>query len=94
MSVYVDDMRAGFGRMVMCHMIADSTDELLDMADKIGVNRRWLQKAGTNHEHFDIALSKRAQAIRLGAVPVTMMELGRLLNARREATPSTDGSSA
>ena len=44
MSVYVDDMEAGFGRMVMCHMWADKLDELLDMADAIGVQRKWLQR--------------------------------------------------
>ena len=75
MSVYVDDMKAGFGRMVMCHMIADSTKELLAMADRIGVQRKWIQHAGTSREHFDICLSKRVAAIRMGALPITQREL-------------------
>lgn len=83
MSVYVDDMKAKFGRMKMCHMIADSHSELLAMAEKIGVATRWIQKRGTPHEHFDICLSKRAMAIKLGAKEVTTMELGRILHARR-----------
>ncbi len=32
MAFYVDDMEARFGRMKMCHMIADTTEELLEMA--------------------------------------------------------------
>jgi len=86
MTVYVDTMRAKLGRMTMCHMIADSTEELLAMADQIGVQRKWLQKAGTTDEHFDIALSKRKLAIASGAEEITMMDLGRKLRARR-ATP-------
>lgn len=85
MTVYVDNMRASYGRMKMCHMIADSTDELLAMADKIGVARKWLQKAGTAHEHFDIALTKRDLAVKNGAVEVSMMDLGRIIRARRAA---------
>lgn len=83
MAVYVDNMRAAYGRMKMCHMIADSSEELLAMADRIGVARRWLQKAGTTHEHFDIALSKRALAVAAGAIEVSKMDLGRILRARR-----------
>ena len=55
MTVYVDDMKARFGRMVMCHMIADTEEELHVMADRIVVARRWHQG-----DHYDIALSKRA----------------------------------
>ncbi|KEP68792.1 hypothetical protein DL1_08570 [Thioclava dalianensis] len=84
MTVYVDNMRASYGRMKMCHMIADTTEELLEMADRIGVARKWLQKPGTRHEHFDIALSKRTLAVEAGAVEVSMMDLGRILRARRE----------
>lgn len=75
MAVYVDNMKAGFGRMVMCHMIADSSEELLSMADAIGVDRKWIQHPGTHREHFDICKSKRAKAVELGAVEVTMREL-------------------
>ena len=85
MSVYVDDMRASYGRMVMCHMMADTSEELLAMADRIGVAPKWLQKAGTRHEHFDIALSKRALAVDAGAIEVTRKDLGRLINSRRQA---------
>ncbi len=70
MSVYVDDMNAPFGRMLMCHLIADTTDELLAMADKIGVQRKWIQDAGTHREHFDIPLSKKKSAIENGAIEV------------------------
>ncbi|MBV5268715.1 MAG: DUF4031 domain-containing protein [Afipia sp.] len=77
MSVYVDDMRAAFGRMVMCHMWADSDAELLAMADAIGVARKWIQghpelSFGKHRRaswvHFDIALSKRAFAVKAGAI--------------------------
>lgn len=90
MTVYVDDMKACFGRMVMCHMMADTTDELLSMADKIGVRRKWIQKAGTDHEHFDICTSKRAIAVKLGAHEVTMRDLGRLIHARRAMRANTE----
>ena len=84
MAVYVDDMRAKFGRMIMCHMFADTTEELLAMADTIGVARRWLQHAGEpGREHFDIALSKRALAVAAGAREAEPDDLLRFLRRRR-----------
>ena len=77
MAVYVDDMEAPFGRMVMCHMAADSTEELLAMADRIGVARKWIQHPGTDREHFDICLSRRALAVAAGAIETTARELCR-----------------
>jgi len=85
MAVYVDDMKAKFGRMIMCHMIADTTEELLAMADEIGVARKWIQYPGTPREHFDIALSKRKQAVQHGAKEITWRELGEKVQARRAA---------
>lgn len=89
MTVYVDDMylypMGQFRGMKMSHMIADSTDELLAMADKIGLSRRFIQKAGTSMEHFDVSLAKRTEAIRAGAVEITMRELARKCRERRTA---------
>lgn len=69
MSVYVDRAKNGFGRMVMCHMIADTPEELHAMADLIGVARRWFQAAPpASFPHYDIAQSKRALAVAAGAI--------------------------
>lgn len=76
MPVYVDDMEAPFRNMKMCHMIADTTEELLTMADAIGVARRWIQHPGTPSEHFDICRSKRAAAVRHGAIEITWRQCG------------------
>lgn len=85
MPVYVDDMRATFGRMIMCHMIADSDAELHAMADRIGVARRWHQAPPRHESHYDIALSKRALAVAAGAVEITWRQAG-AMTMRRRAT--------
>ena len=83
MTVFVDTAQHRYGRMIMCHMIAHSTEELLDMADKIGVNRKWIQGAGTYREHFDICKTKRALAIKLGAVEASFTDIGRIIIGRK-----------
>ena len=82
--VYVDDMNTKFGRMIMCHMMADSTEELLEMADKIGVQKKWIQYPGTPKEHFDISLGKKKLAIQNGAKEITWREIGRMTINRCE----------
>lgn len=77
MAVYVDDMRAPYRGMVMCHMMADSTAELMAMADCIGVARKWIQKPGSRREHFDICMAKRALAVKAGAIEMTQRELAK-----------------
>lgn len=67
----------------MSHLIADSTEELLEMTNAIGVCPEWIQYAGTYKEHFDITKSKKALAIKAGAIPITTSQLGRLIRNRR-----------
>lgn len=89
MAVYVDDMYlypiGQFRNMKMSHLVADTTDELLAMARKIGVNTKWIQYPDTPREHFDIALSKRTLAVQHGAIEITYMQCG-AMDARRHAT--------
>lgn len=101
MAVYVDDAALPFRHMKMCHMVADSTEELLRMADKLSVQRKWIQYPGTLREHFDVCMSKRKLAIQCGAKPVTWRWVGERLRrleleakARRDQQPSALPSAA
>lgn len=69
MSVYVDGQRARFGRMKMCHMVADTLDELHAMAERIGMKREWFQADGST-PHYDVSLTRRALAVKAGAIEV------------------------
>lgn len=69
MTVYVDDARNPYGSMKMSHMIADSQDELHQMADRLGLRRQWFQDK--NIPHYDVSQSKKKLAIELGAIEVS-----------------------
>lgn len=89
MTVYVDDMHktpmGRYGRMKMCHMIADTEEELHQMADKLGINRKWYQgPPKTINPHYDICSSKRAKAVQLGAKEITMREGVKILQGLRD----------
>lgn len=89
MTVYVDDMRAPFGRLIMCHMVADTADELHEMAFAIGVARRHYQG-----DHYDICLTMRARAVAIGAVEITRRQLGAMVLNRRHRADGTLGDPA
>lgn len=67
MSVYVDEPIHPFGRMLMCHMFADTVAELHTMADRIGIARKWFQNK-PGFPHYDVCKSKRSLAVKGGAI--------------------------
>ena len=76
MALWVDRYKAPCGRMLMSHLMADTHEELMDAASTLGLRSAWLQNEGQPTEHFDVCLSKRAEAIRkLGARPITSKQL-------------------
>ena len=83
--IYVDNALIPMGRMKMCHMLADSTEELMDAAKRLGLKPEWVQCPGTWKEHFDISLSKREMAVRvLGARELSARETVLMIRSRRE----------
>lgn len=80
--VYIDDFFAQYGRMKMCHMIADSEEELHQFAAKIGLKREWFQN--TRNPHYDVSLSHRKKAVLYGAVEITTRQAATMCRIRRE----------
>lgn len=81
MSVYVDPL-FGTARTrrwpydVACHMTADSFDELHAFAARIGLKHSWFQ-ADSSLPHYDLTPGVRARAVRLGAIEISAVEMGR-----------------
>lgn len=89
MTVYVDWlMNHGWRLGPNCHMFTDSDDltELHEMADKIGMKRSWLDvKSKHVMPHYDLVASRRARAVKAGAVEIkTREQFCKLLNDYRE----------
>lgn len=89
MAVYVDQARIRFGRMVMCHMVADSLDELHTMAEALGLKREWFQPGST--PHYDLCTSKRTAAMKKGVVVIGRRDLVKLIRRYGNNLPSGAG---
>lgn len=97
MSVYVGVPMWEFRNMVCCHMVADTEEELDNMAFVLGLKPEWKQipkrETGVGSlVHYDIAKTKRNQAIKLGAIPLDDLYaevdvLDRLANKPRKKHP-------
>ena len=66
------------------HLYADSDDELVAFATRIGLLPTWLQAPGTYKAHFDLTKAKRAAAVAAGAIEQSQREEVRRLQARRK----------
>lgn len=86
MTVYVDQERNNFRRMVMCHMFADTLAELHTMAGRIGMSRAWFQ-ADASFPHYDLSLTRRGLALKYGAQEITRRE-GYDIRKRLRADPA------
>lgn len=70
MPVYVDRKKMPYGRMLMCHLLADTLPELHAMADTIGLARRHFQAHTGKVPHYDLSQAYRAKAVKAGAVEI------------------------
>lgn len=82
MAVYVDCSQNRFGRMIMCHMMADTEKELHTMAAQIGLRREWFQPKSS--PHYDVSKSRRALAVQYGAIEVNRRELVAVIQRLRQ----------
>jgi hypothetical protein len=77
------------------HLYADTPEELHEFAARLGLRRSWFQepkgrpgKPVVPHSlkaqmwHYDVTAPKRAEAIRLGAKPITTTEGTEIIRAR------------
>ena len=67
MAVYVDNSRLSWKGKLWCHLVADSVDELHAFANALGLRRAWFQQK-TRYPHYDVTISIREKALKLGAI--------------------------
>lgn len=86
--VYVDNPQLHYRSMKMCHMVADTLEELHEMADKIGLKRSWYQPKSS--PHYDVCLSKRKLAVEFGAQEVGIRKIAEIVIKNRDFLKSNE----
>jgi hypothetical protein len=88
LATYVDALQnypeAGLRFTEFCHLLADTRAELHEMADQLGVPRRFFQDHAWRW-HYDLPRHVRVEAVRLGAIEITRRDVAVMLRARRTA---------
>ncbi len=80
--IYVDNAFKKYKGMIMCHLVADTLNELHNFAnDKLGCKASWFQDK--KFPHYDIPLSKRKITVKYGAWEITTKELVRIIKKQR-----------
>ena len=70
MTVYVDDAVHLWRDQRWAHLMADTLEELHEMAARLGIPRRAFQNK-TSGAHYDVPSDLRERAIGLGAVAIS-----------------------
>jgi hypothetical protein len=86
-AVYVDNARFLYRGRRWCHLTADSAAELHAFAARLSVPRAGFHSNPDRpwKDHYDLPESMRAEAIDMGARPITWREAVRELRAKRAA---------
>lgn len=88
MTVYVDTLSPRFTANIMaCVMVAESTEELHEMAEKIGAGesmRRYAPLCSAVVLHFDLEEGHRDKAIANGAIELDKVGLSDLISRLTE----------
>lgn len=66
-----------------CHLTADTEEELVAFAKRIGCSAGWLQHSRTGMPHFDLTARMRDKAIEHGAVQINRDKVVELIRRHR-----------
>lgn len=93
MSVYVDLCNYSSNGRKWGHLVADTEEELHELAEAIGLKRKWFQNRPGGIPHYDVTRSKRDKAIKAGAKEINYNEMKEFIKNYR-TTESTQAKEA